>query len=147
VGGAGGAVSAAFRTTARNDHDGAPKPAAVNVRGRGASRGGAGPRARAAHAKPPGRSREQDRAVADVEAKLERIIGELLDARAPTSSICPSDAARAADPDDWRPLMEPVRQAARRLMARGEVEITQGGSVIDPSKAHGPIRIRRPRPE
>ncbi len=31
------------------------------------------------------------------------------------------------------------------MMARGEVEITQGGSVVDPSTAKGPIRIRRPR--
>ncbi|WP_308126429.1 DUF3253 domain-containing protein [Rhodococcoides corynebacterioides] len=79
------------------------------------------------------------------EHDLEGEIGRLLDARARDSSICPSDVARAVAPDDWRPLMEPVRRAARRLVARGEVEITQGGSVVDPSTAKGPIRIRRPR--
>jgi hypothetical protein len=41
--------------------------------------------------------------------------------------------------------MEPVRRAARRLVAAGEAEITQGGNVVDPSTAKGPIRIRRPR--
>ncbi|WP_144763072.1 DUF3253 domain-containing protein [Curtobacterium sp. 9128] len=77
--------------------------------------------------------------------ELERTIDELLDARALTSSICPSDAARAIGGEEWRDLMEPARRAARRMVARGEVEITQGGNVVDPSTAKGPIRIRRPR--
>jgi hypothetical protein len=29
------------------------------------------------------------------------------------------------------------------MVARGEVEITQGGRVVDPSTAKGAIRIRR----
>ncbi len=42
--------------------------------------------------------------------------------------------------------MEPARAAARRLVADGGVDITQGGVVVDPSTAKGPIRIRlRPR--
>ena len=42
--------------------------------------------------------------------------------------------------------MEPARAAARRLVADGVVDITQGGVVVDPSTAKGPIRIRlRPR--
>ncbi|MBM7415103.1 hypothetical protein JOE30_003362 [Rhodococcus sp. PvP016] len=76
---------------------------------------------------------------------LEDAIRRLLDSRARESSICPSDVARAVAPDDWRPLMEPVRRAARRLVAAGEAQITQGGNVVDPSTAKGPIRIRRPR--
>ena len=39
--------------------------------------------------------------------------------------------------------MEPARRAARRLVARGEAEITQGGRPVDPSTAKGPIRVRR----
>jgi hypothetical protein len=87
------------------------------------------------------------RKVTRVDRDLESSILRLLDARASSSSICPSDAARDLLPDDdaWRELMEPARRAARRLVARGEVEITQGGAVIDPSTAKGPIRIRRPR--
>lgn len=73
---------------------------------------------------------------------LERDILDLLGRRAATATICPSDVARAAAAD-WRPLMEPVRRAARRLVAAGEVEIVQGGRVVDPSTAKGPIRIRR----
>ncbi|MEU0919289.1 DUF3253 domain-containing protein [Streptomyces cyaneofuscatus] len=80
--------------------------------------------------------------------RLEQAILELLDGRAPTATICPSDAARAVydgDDDGWRALMEPVRRAARRLVAAGEVEITQGDRPVDPDGAHGPIRIRRLR--
>jgi hypothetical protein len=77
--------------------------------------------------------------------QLEASILALLAARAATSTICPSDAARAVGDDTWRGLMEPAREAARRLVDAGEVEITQGGSVVDPSTAKGPIRIRRKR--
>ena len=77
------------------------------------------------------------------DAALEQSVLELLDARARGATICPSEAARAVGGDDWRPLMEPARAAARRLVARGQVEITQGGRVVDGSTTKGPIRIRR----
>ena len=84
------------------------------------------------------------RGVSDVDRRLEAAITDLLDRRARTSTICPSDAARlVGDDDTWRDLMEPARRAARRLVAQGDVEITQGGRVVDPSTAKGPIRIRR----
>ena len=76
---------------------------------------------------------------------LERVILDLLDQRAEGATICPSDAARAADPDDWRPLMDPVRAAASRLVEEGAVEITQRGQVVDLASVRGPIRIRRVR--
>ncbi|MFY9634252.1 MAG: DUF3253 domain-containing protein [Cellulosimicrobium cellulans] len=78
-----------------------------------------------------------------IDKQLETTILELLAARAATSTICPSDAARAVGGETWRDLMEPARRAARRLVDAGEVQITQGGSVIDPSTAKGPIRIRK----
>ena len=77
--------------------------------------------------------------------ELEAAILKLLAARAATSTICPSDAARAVGGEHWRGLMEPVRQAARRLVDAGDVEVTQGGSVVDPGTAKGPIRIRKAR--
>lgn len=80
------------------------------------------------------------------ERRLERAIVELLESRAPDATICPSDAARAVydgNDDGWRALMEPARRAARRLVAAGEVEITQGGRPVDAAEARGPIRIRR----
>ncbi|MEO8283306.1 MAG: DUF3253 domain-containing protein [Pseudarthrobacter sp.] len=80
-----------------------------------------------------------------MDKQLEASILELLAARAATSTICPSDAARAVGDENWRDLMEPARRAARRLVDAGEVQITQGGSVVDPSTAKGPIRIRKAR--
>ena len=80
----------------------------------------------------------------EVDELLETAILDLLARRAASATICPSDAARqVGDADSWRELMEPARAAARRLVDRGEVEITQGGRVVDLSTARGPIRIRR----
>ena len=79
------------------------------------------------------------------DAALEQSVLDLLAQRAGGATICPSEAARAVGGDDWRPLMEPARAAARRLVARGLVEITQSGHVVDPSTAKGPIRVRRTR--
>ena len=80
----------------------------------------------------------------DPDRELEDAILALLATRAEGATICPSDAARAvADDDTWRDLMEPARRAARRLVASGDVVITQGGRVVDPATAAGPIRIRR----
>jgi hypothetical protein len=41
--------------------------------------------------------------------------------------------------------MEDARRAARRLVAAGLIEITQGGHVVDPSTAKGPVRLRLKR--
>lgn len=83
--------------------------------------------------------RSEDRA-------LEAAIRELLALRARTASICPSEAARrvaGGEEAAWRPLMEPARRAARRMVAEGEVELVQRGRVVDPSTFYGPVRIRR----
>ena len=74
---------------------------------------------------------------------LERTILELLAARAGGATLCPSESARAVGGDGWRELMERSRAAARRLVAAGEIVITQKGRVVDPSTARGPIRLRR----
>ncbi len=81
----------------------------------------------------------------DVGARLERAIEELLDERRPDASICPSEAARAVDPEGWRELMPEARAAAGRLAAAGEVEVTRGGEVVDVASARGPVRVRRSR--
>ncbi|WBU37580.1 DUF2256 and DUF3253 domain-containing protein [Homoserinibacter sp. YIM 151385] len=88
----------------------------------------------------------RSRKVREVDRRLEHEILDLLGQRAATATICPSEAARAVGGDDWRELMEPARRAARRLVAAGEVVITQRGAEVDPSTVRGPIRIRRVRP-
>ncbi len=91
--------------------------------------------------------------VSGIDRALEAAIADLLDRRAVNATICPSEAAKVVGgvggvrgEEPWRSLMEPARRAARRLVAAGEVEITQGGRVVDPSTATGPIRIRRAGP-
>jgi hypothetical protein len=75
--------------------------------------------------------------------KLRTAILELARRRGPSSSICPSDAARAVGGDDWRALMAEARDVSRSLARDGEVVITQGGDVVDPDADwRGPIRIR-----
>lgn len=83
-----------------------------------------------------------------IDTELEHAILHLLNQRANGATICPSEAAKAIaavhhyEPEQWRDLMEPTRQAARRLVANDRVVITQKGRVVDPSTAKGPIRIR-----
>ena len=77
------------------------------------------------------------------EQRLRDTIVTMARERGPSKSICPSDAARAVGGDDWRDLMDDARAAARDLARDGEVEITQGGDVVDPDATwRGPIRIR-----
>ena len=83
------------------------------------------------------------RKIRSVDRELEATILALLEQRAGGATICPSEAARALEATGWRDLMEPARAAARRLVAAGEVVITQGGRVVDPSTARGPLRVRR----
>lgn len=78
-----------------------------------------------------------------VDSRLQQAILDLLAQRRPGATICPSDAARAVSPDDWRPLMAAARGAAQRLVDAGEVDVTQGGEVVDLATAKGPVRIRR----
>ncbi len=80
------------------------------------------------------------------EEPMERTILQLLHARAPGKTICPSEAARAAAASDhrsdWEPLMAPARAAAQRLVAAGRIDITQRGHIVDAATAKGPIRLR-----
>lgn len=82
----------------------------------------------------------------EADRALEAAILELLAERGRDKTICPSEAAKlvggAAARRDWESLMEPARSAARRLVAAGEIVITQKGHVVDPATAKGPIRLR-----
>lgn|GEM_PF-1008359 len=78
-----------------------------------------------------------------VDARLESTILALLLARARDATICPSEACRVVFGDVDSAHMEQTRRAARRLVAAGRIVITQKGVVVDPSRARGPIRLRR----
>jgi hypothetical protein len=75
---------------------------------------------------------------------LEHLVLSLLAHRAAGASMCPSEVARAAEPDAWRALMPAVRSAAAGLAASGVIEITQEGTVVPPHGLwRGPVRLRR----
>lgn len=76
-------------------------------------------------------------------ARYREVIVDKLAARDASSSICPSEVARELGGDDWRDLMQPVRDAAQELVRAGTVIITQGSETVDLETVKGPIRIRR----
>ncbi len=85
------------------------------------------------------------RGLRPIDRRLETALLELLAQRPAASTICPSDLARRLEHEEagWRPLLEPIRMAARRLCHTGKVEVVQSGRRVDPDRARGPIRIRR----
>jgi hypothetical protein len=67
---------------------------------------------------------------------------DLLAERDPGKTICPSEAARVLAGDaDFRPYMDPVREAAGRLAEAGRIEVTQKGRRVDVTDVRGPIRL------
>ena len=80
--------------------------------------------------------------VGDLDRRIETLILQMLRDDKPPPSIDPSEVARRIDPENWKPLLETVRKAARRLVVRGCVVITRDGRPVDPDRARGRIRIR-----
>ncbi len=76
-------------------------------------------------------------------AEAEAILA-LLARRPEGRTICPSEAARALGPGDWRARMDAVRGAAYALADAGRLEVTQGGEPVDGRTARGVIRLRLP---
>ena len=79
-----------------------------------------------------------------LEAELLRLAAE----RSPASTACPSEAARAVGgnhPDQWGPLMQPVRRIAVRLANEGRLVITRKGKPVDPNDFRGVYRVSLPR--
>lgn len=58
-----------------------------------------------------------------------------------TSTICPSDAARAVGGEEWRDLMPTAREVAADLAGGGVVRVLSKGEEVDPAVARGPIRL------
>ena len=68
--------------------------------------------------------------------------------RGPDKTICPSDAARALagdKPDEWGPLMQPLRRVAVRLAKEGRLVIYRKGKQADPDDFKGIYRLGLPR--
>lgn len=78
--------------------------------------------------------------------RIERLILDLLGKRDASSSICPSEVARAMSDDEatWRGLMPKVRAVAATLQATDRLRITRGDETVTPATLdHGAIRLRR----
>ena len=80
-------------------------------------------------------------------SRLRHAILELVEQRGRGKTICPSEAARAVAPMDWRALMKPVRAEAVALAMAGEVAILRKGRPVVPSDFRGVYRIGLPGPE
>ena len=79
-----------------------------------------------------------------IEATLMRLIGE----RGPGKTVDPSEAARAlggAHPDQWGPLMQPIRRVAVALAEQGRIIILRKGRPVDPRDFKGVYRLTSPR--
>ena len=85
------------------------------------------------------------RGLRPIDRRLEIELLTFLAQQAAGTTICPSDLARRLEHDEtrWRPLLESIRMAARRLCHAGRAEILQSGRRVDPDEARGPIRIRQ----
>lgn len=71
------------------------------------------------------------------------MIFELLQARAPEASICPSEVVRALySPHDWRSRMDDIRRIGMQMAEKGELVITQGGRAIRSYDFKGPYRFK-----
>lgn len=83
------------------------------------------------------------RPIAAIDAALiDRTLRDVAAERDDGKTFCPSEVARRLA-DDWRPLMERVRERAALLAAAGELQATQGGRPVEIATARGPIRLRR----
>lgn len=78
---------------------------------------------------------------------IENAILTLLARQEPGRTVSPMDVARALGsdhPDDWGPLMQPVRRAAVKLMKEGQLVITRKGRPVDPDDFRGVYRLSLP---
>ena len=80
----------------------------------------------------------------DEEDPAEAAILRLVAERGGGKTICPSEAARALDPELWRARLREVRAVAVRLAGEGRVAIYRKGRPVDPNAFSGVYRIGAP---
>src|SRR5690242_1030706 len=81
---------------------------------------------------------------AAIEATLLRLVAE----RGPGKALDPTEAARLLGgnhPDQWGPLMQPIRKAAVALAEQGRLVILRKGKPADPRDFKGVYRLSAPR--
>lgn len=75
---------------------------------------------------------------------IEAAIFDRLAERDPGKSICPSEVAKALQPEGWQRMMGRVRGVAVGLARQGRLVITKKGKPVDPDDFKGVIRLRLP---
>ena len=81
---------------------------------------------------------------AEIENTLLRLIAEA----GPEKTISPADAARTlggVHPDQWGPLMQPIRRVAVQLAEQGRILVLRKGKPVDPQDFKGVYRLAAPR--
>ena len=78
---------------------------------------------------------------------IEQTTFDLLAQRDPGKTICPSEVARALDPEGWRRLMPKVRATAVGLARQGKLVITRHNKPVDPNAFKGVYRLKLPAEE
>ena len=79
-----------------------------------------------------------------IEAALMRLIA----AHGPGKTVDPTEAARLIGgdhPDQWGPLMQPIRRVAVALAEQGRLVILRKGKPVDPRDFKGVYRLTAPR--
>ncbi|WP_112663982.1 DUF3253 domain-containing protein [Microvirga flavescens] len=79
--------------------------------------------------------------------ELEETMLALVTKRGAGKNVDPTEVARALGgdhPDGWGPLMQPLRQAAIRLMKQGKIVILRKGRPVDPDNFKGIYRLALP---
>lgn len=56
-------------------------------------------------------------------------------------SFTPTDVAQQLA-ENWRPLLNHIRAAARRLAEKGQIDILRHGKPVEPAALKGVIRLR-----
>jgi len=90
---------------------------------------------------------ESSQKLNDLDTRLRNQILLLVEERGLGRTICPSEVARATRPDDWRPLLKKVRQAAILLADEGQISIYRKGKPIPTDQVRGVIRLGLPAPQ
>jgi len=81
-------------------------------------------------------------------ATIESALLRMMAACSPGKTLDPTEVARelgGPHPDQWGPLMQPIRRAAVALAEQGRVIILRKGKPVDPSDFKGVYRLGAPR--
>jgi hypothetical protein len=67
-------------------------------------------------------------------------------ARGDGKTICPTDAARVLDPENWRARLHQIRAAGVHLARTGAISIYRKGKPVSPDGFKGVYRLGPPQP-